>query len=184
MYISAHWLLFCLLCLFSGPLLPQLPADSSLVLYLPFRAGAQDESAWRHRVVEHQATYGADRYGQCDGAFYGDGAEACLEIPPAAEFDLTGSLTLSLWAKAEESLPTNAELTLLWQGADIAHPVIRLGMNGLVFIGLEHAFVHVPNPERWDHYAACRDTLNKEIRLYLNAQLKATISLFPQHPVG
>ena len=184
MPVRAQILLSLLFLSLLGPLMAQPPADSSLVLHLPFGAGARDESLWRHRVVEHQASYGADRNGRRNGAFYANGADAYLEIPPAPELNLTGCLTLSLWAKVEESWPANAELTLLWRGADIAHPAFRLAISGLGFIGLGYSFIHVPSPERWDHYAACRDTINKALRLYLNGQLKATLPLAPQHMAG
>ena len=119
------------LALLQPPLAAQPPADSALVLYLPFRAGARDESPWHHRVVEHHAAYGPDRLGQTGGAFYANGADAYLEIPPAPALDLPGSLTLSLWAKAEESSPANAELTLMWRGPDITWQAFRLVADGV-----------------------------------------------------
>lgn len=163
-----------LLTLLQLPLFAQPPADSALVLYLPFHANAQDGSAWHRRAVIHQAAYGPDRFGKPDAAFYANGAGAYVEILPVPALDLSGSLTISLWAKLEEPLPVNAELTLLWRGPVLLEPELRLGRNGIGVISVGGSYTHIPVSGHWDHHVVCYDQANGECRQYVNGRLKLT----------
>ena len=161
--------------------------DSALVLYLPFHAESRDESVWRHPVVAHHAAYGPDRHGQADGAYYCNGTDAFLEIPPTPALDLPGSLTLSLWMKIEEPLPTNAVLTLVSRSDDTEYASLQVGIGGA---GL-HAYAYceakelsinlfhflISSPQQWYHIAISLDTIRKEGRLYFNGQLRSTTPL-------
>ena len=162
-------------------------ADSTLVLNLPFHAGARDESVWRHPVIEHQAKYGPDRFGQPDGAFRGVGAEAFLEIPPASALDLPGSMTLSLWMKQEEALPANTFLTLISRSSSTEYASFSCVVSGasigftvgnkdnLPLFNISH--IHIVDAQKWYHVAVCIDIENQGHRIYIDGQVRDTIKM-------
>lgn len=169
---------FLLVLSLSGTAYSQPPADSSLVLYLPFHAGARDASRWQHPVIVHSAAYGPDRFGQADGAFYCNGADALLEIPPAPALDLPRSLTLAVWVKLDESMTGN-ELALMAQQRDLTRIAMKLEIGGASL----HFYVHgetqglsdigyfiIPSPGYWYHCAVTWDAEKKEFGIFVNGK--------------
>lgn len=83
---------------------PQMPATSSsldgLVAYYPFDGDAQDHSGHENHCQVHGATLSTDRSGRQSAAYHFDGA-SYMECGNSASVQITESITLAAWVKAE-----------------------------------------------------------------------------------
>jgi len=91
-----NFLLFTFLIFFS-----QLSFSQTPVFSFPFNGNTLDESGNNNHAENFGATLTEDRFGNPNSAYYFNGNDAFMEIPPIADLASVGDFTICVWVKHE-----------------------------------------------------------------------------------
>jgi len=103
-----------------------LTIDDGLAAYYPFDGTAEDWSGNRNDGTVHGAAPAPDRFGNPGHAFRFDGMNDYISVGDSPTLDITGEITISVWARMEAAgNPLPIPQYLISRGTGIAEDAIR-----------------------------------------------------------
>lgn len=179
-------------------------SDEGLVAYYPFDGNANDESGNENDGTVDGATLITDRNGNPNSAYYFDGVNDFINVPPSPILSVSHEFTISVWispnydnmelrsnyhiikmgGSKRDTRNTNYRIGL-FDDAGISAQLVHLGMgNGNTYYGYYMCNINEPIPEDiWTHVTATYNGENKTVKIFINGVINRTHLNVPKDPI-
>jgi len=176
-------------------------SSSDTEFYIYFRTidtddGQNREGTWNSdfKLVLHMGDALSESTHSVD--FESDNSQYAINSSPTTELVITGDLTIEAWVNLETIASRNIVLTFGEYGeSESVNTLYHINIindgtikylhegTGAVNQYVQTTGSYITESGKWYHVAVTRDTTNKQIKFYVNGELKETIS-YDYNPTG